>query len=61
MASVVELAKRHIERQGQMIEYVLTSRDLAIELGEQEYAAGMADAAAGLTPGQRVRIVKEGE
>lgn len=46
MTSVVEVAKRHIERQGQMIEYVLNSRELAIELGDQEHAAGMADAAA---------------
>lgn len=46
MASIVELAKRHIERQGQMIEYVLTARELAIQLGDQEHAAGMADAAA---------------
>lgn len=45
MASVVELSKRHIERQGQMIEYLLTARELAIELGDQEHAAGMAEAA----------------
>lgn len=45
MASVVELAKRQIERQGQMMEYALTARERAIERGDQEHAADMADAA----------------
>lgn len=46
MTSVVEVAKRQIERQGQMIEYALTARERAIERGDQEHAADMADAAA---------------